>query len=321
VKRFAIVGLISAVALTCANASASADDLASGESTGSNPLHVSSRAVFKNGLVHLNSNADKCAAQPTDGVRQRIIDVAFGAWAAFGEPSLDLSSQPERVRGFATPTAPTPRSEEGSLRLAMIAGFWAITPTGRKYIDEQNQRWSQARDQEWQEHWSAAFTSWVMCEAGLDETQFARSVNHFRYVQHALSDELSAFKFMTAGSPAAPGDLLCAREDAASSNVFNRLEELRGRPLHCFVVVETGTAVTYVIGGNVIDWSKTPLDKYGTVGLLIINNAAVTARGSGEPCPGNKPCWVLGLGLKNAQTASYKYSSLSSEAKALFDRR
>jgi hypothetical protein len=284
--------------------------------------HIVSRAEFKDGAVHLGRNAAECRAQPINGVRQRIVDLAFGAWAAFGQPSLDLSAQPKPVPGFSPPLAPTPNSDAGPLRLALIGGFWAVVPHGDKYINEQNHRWIAARDQEWQEHWSAAFTSWVMCDSGLGNSQFLRSAAHREYIRHALTDDRSAFKLMPAASSASPGDLLCASEDGLPTNIVDRqhLDALEGRRLHCYVVVEANEQVTYVIGGNVIDWSKVPHDEFGTVGLLIIDNPSIAARGSSASCAGNKPCWLLGLALKDDLGASSANSALSPEARALLGR-
>jgi hypothetical protein len=214
--------------------------------------HVVSRAEFKDGAVHLGPNAAECRAQPIHGVRQRIIDLAFGAWAAFGQPSLDLTAQPKPVPGFSTPLAPAPTSDAGPSRLASIGGFWAVVPQGAKFIHEQNDRWHTARDQEWREHWSAAFTSWVMCESGLENSLFLRSAAHRDYIRHALTDDRSAFKLMRATSLASPGDLLCASEDGLPNNIVDRqhLGALEGRRLHCYVVVEANEQVTRAGAGN-----------------------------------------------------------------------
>jgi hypothetical protein len=317
--RCVIIGVLGVGAF--ASAPILADD--GGSTPASYQAHVVSRAEFKDGAVHLRPNAAECRAQPIDGVRQRIIDLAFGAWAAFGQPSLDLLAQPKPVPGFSTPLAPTPTSDSGPSRLALIAGFWGVVPWGGKYIREQNDRWHTARDQEWREHWSAAFTSWVMCESGLDNSQFLRSAAHRDYIRNALTDDRSAFKLMPGTSLASPGDMLCASEDGLPNDIVDQqhLDALNDRMLHCYVVVEANEQVTFVIGGNVIDWSTMPRDKFGTVSLLILNNRSVAARGWSALCARNRPCWLLGLALKGDSSASFVNSALSPEARALLGRR
>jgi hypothetical protein len=282
------------------------------------------RSAFVNGAVRLNENADRCTLLPFDGVRQRIVDAALGEWAFFGYQSVDISKLPVRsVPGFPLPTAPRPGSEAGQRLLARIAGFWAVAPFGIMHINDQNRSWRMFPDQEWRDHWSAAFTSWVMCEAGLSQTQFPRNVAHIKYIKYAVRDLRSAFDLVTANSLPRPGDLLCASEGKVDPKYegvdLRNLETLNGLLLHCYVVVAPGQTVTYAVGGNVVDWSQIPLGEFGSVALVIIDTKAIFSRGS-TGCESSRPCWLLTLGLKTSEKASYERVPLSYVARTLLNK-
>jgi hypothetical protein len=319
-RQFVVFVLLWATAFFAPNATSWAGERASSWSAESGRPAVG-RARFEDGTIILNKDADRCTVLSPDGMRQRIIDVAIRAWTAFGEPSLDLTKAPKSIRGFPAPQAPEPGRDAGPKQLAMIAGFWAVAPRGLEHIEEQNRRWMLRRNEEWRDHWSAAFISWVMCEAGLNEAQFARSVRHLEYVRYALTHPESVFGLLPTNTPPAPGDLLCAIEDGLPGRQFDEghIEVLAGRRLHCYVVVSSGKGKTFVIGGNVINWSKTPPEEYGGVGLLILDNASIVARGLATSCTANKPCWLLALNLKRNETVTYANIALTSEARALLE--
>jgi hypothetical protein len=280
------------------------------------------RASFVGGAVVLNKNASFCAPRPLGGARQRVVDIALGEWARFGHQSVDVSKQKVRlIPEFSAPLAPTPLNEPKLL--ARIGGFWAVEDTGSTHIHDQNKRWKWHPEQEWQDHWSAAFTSWVMCEAGLGTTQFARNVRHASYVEHALTDRGSAFKPIPPGGLPQPGDLLCAavEDPVPGKSGFDPTAPNPDYRLigHCYVVVASDKTATYIVGGNVVDWSKAPRAKFGSVGLLIVDNGSIAAMGPSTPCKDDRPCWLLGLGLKSREKATYKKSPLSAAARAMFD--
>jgi hypothetical protein len=325
--RLIITALVASVTFSMASTSLGAGDLhadSSSSKQGAAPKTMD-RASFVAGAVHLNENASQCTSLPPNGARQRIVDIALAEWATFGYQSVDVSKRPVRlVRGFPWPSAPTPRIKAEQRLLARIAGFWAAVPSFGN-IDEQNRRWKTAPAQEWRDHWSAAFTSWTACEAGLSSVQFARNVQHAKYIEYAMEDGRSAFGLMPAGALPKPGDLLCANEggsipgnsgfdphDPKSLSGFHRL--------HCYVVAASDKAVTYVVGGNVVDWSKTPLGEFGSVGLLIVDNSSIAAMGRSMPCDDSRPCWLLGLGLKTDEEATYEKSPLTAAGRAMFNR-
>jgi hypothetical protein len=109
--------------------------------------------------------------------------------------------------------------------------------------------------------WSAAFVSWVMCEAGLGSTdQFQRAIAHHTYIDQAIRarDERaprSAFVAYDAGEAAiTPGDLLCASRRPAYRTIAERRRQAGiGARSHCDVVVKVDEKREriLVIGGNV----------------------------------------------------------------------
>ena len=138
-----------------------------------------------------------CRVGPTNWARRRIVDIAVQEWAFFGFQTIDASSSQKRllpeglVPEARNPLLKTPRIEDRFVRLgqsesardmaATIAGYWTATQDGERAIAAQNRAWSApgGRSVLWLQPWSAAFISWVMCEAGLgDMAQFARDVSH-----------------------------------------------------------------------------------------------------------------------------------------------
>jgi hypothetical protein len=322
----AVAGIVIAAVVLSTTYALGAEGIHTDGPTSKSNLESRSRASFVNGQVRLNENSSLCTSLPLDGVGQRIVDIALGQWERFGHQSLDMSKLPGRlVPGFPAPSAPTPSSEPKQQLLAQIGGFWAVTGSAEHYINGQNMRWKDHPMQEWSDHWSAAFTSWVMCEAGLDRDQFVRSVAHVDYVKQAMTDAKSAFELKPIGTRPKPADLLCATEKGPVSRnqEFDpqhpeTLDRLKPRWLHCYVVVASNLAVSYVVGGNVIDWSKTPFKEFGSVGLLIVNNDSI-ARSPAAPCGNDAPCWLLDLRIKTGEAASYDKSPLTDMGRKMFD--
>jgi hypothetical protein len=114
--------------------------------------------------------------------------------------------------------------------------------------------------------WSAAFMSYVVCTAGVeDAAAFSRSDAHWVYVDQAIgnavtSDAVGIYRArdVATGLPT-PGDLLCA--DRAANNqpsyqtLAARAQALGSfRFMHCDLVVAVSLRGGYVavIGGNVV---------------------------------------------------------------------
>lgn len=115
------------------------------------------------------------------------MDIATQEWAFFGygivdqtigEVDEDELPQDQRPRGRGRPRIPP---AEAARVASTIAGYWAVTPEGSWILDRQNTAWEgpSGIGARWNAPWSAAFISWVMCEAGAgDPATFLRAVAH-----------------------------------------------------------------------------------------------------------------------------------------------
>lgn len=222
-----------------------------------------------------------CRIGPTNWARRRIVDIAAQEWGAFGFQTFDLRPVETRrlpdgvVADAVNPELSAPRAVRHNLRFGAweserrmdqtIAGYWSSTPDGADIVERQNRQWRNGDgDVMWVEPWSAAFVSWVMCEAGLGEMdQFRRDIAHWRYVDQALEARdgeapEAAYQAYDVGEvELQPGDLVC---NPRGGRTYRRLADRREdqgdqAPLHCDIVVrvdgEDRTAA--VIGGNVVN--------------------------------------------------------------------
>jgi hypothetical protein len=215
-----------------------------------------------------------CRTTPLAETRRRIVDVSIQEWGFFGfpivdytgfqaEPSVDLATSftfdTFRYRG-RFPALPL----EEAVRVApTVAGYWAATPQGSAMIERQNRAWSEpwGVDGRWADPWSAAFISWVMCEAGLgDNGQFQRAIAHWSYIDQAIrardgNATKAGFVAHDIGEQAImPGDMLCSSRRPTYRSIADRRRQLGvGARTHCDIVVkvdEAGKRI-YAIGGNV----------------------------------------------------------------------
>lgn len=222
-----------------------------------------------------------CRVGPTDWARRRIVDVAVQEWAAFGFQTIDARPiEAGRLPDGIVPDAANPRrdqprqarhivrigrQERDEAARADVAGYWSATPDGSDILRRQNRLWSETRAPiDWGQPWSAAFVSWVMCEAGLGEMdQFARDISHRVYIDQAIrarDGEIrgAAYRAFDAGEqPVQPGDLLCnARGSSSYRSLAERREEIGAfAPTHCDIVVRVDevAGLFHLIGGNVVD--------------------------------------------------------------------
>jgi len=240
-----------------------------------------------------------CRVGPTHWARRRIVDIAVQEWAVFGFQTIDARPVETRrlpdsvVAEAANPLRPAPRNARHMLRLgtwetdpdadAAIAGYWSATPDGPEVIARQNRQWRAGADGpvDWVQPWSAAFVSWVMCEAGLGEPeQFARDISHRVYIDQAIrarDGEASAAAYVAfdAGDQLIePGDLLCnSRGGVNYRSLADRRPEMgEYAPAHCDIVVRVDADRINVIGGNVVQG----------VSLTIL---PLTSEGSAHPRP------------------------------------
>jgi len=217
-----------------------------------------------------------CRTLPTGDTRRRIVDVAVQEWGFFGfrvAAPTDVEETDAPGSGTADADVPSPDGRRGrrsrlppaeAARVAAsIAGYWAITPEGSWIVARQNDRWHgpDGIAARWHAPWSAAFVSWVMCEAGLGATaQFERAIAHHTYIDQAIRARdarapEAAFVAHDAGETAiAPGDLLCSSRRPAYRTIAERRRQMGvGARSHCDVVVQVDEARERIvaIGGNV----------------------------------------------------------------------
>jgi hypothetical protein len=212
------------------------------------------------------SVAERTCPAPTNGnLRRRIVDLAVQEWGFFGFPVLD-QTQPEP----APPPGPIPQRRrpwldpaESARVASSIAGYWSITPDGSWIIDRQNTMWQGALGvgERWRDPWSAAFVSWVMCEAGLSASgAFRPAIAHHSYIDAAIRNRHSegdhgAFTAYDVGEQVIePGDLVCSGRRHGYRNLADRERRLgEGARTHCDIVVRVDAATSRIlaIGGNV----------------------------------------------------------------------
>ena len=213
-----------------------------------------------------------CRTVPIADVRRRIVDIAVQEWGFFGFPIRDeaavsavewaraIESDGDRAffwRGFF----PRLSDEEAARVATSVAGYWAVTPEATMMVGRQNAAWSAPGGPRRSDPWSAAFISWVMCEAGLAEAgRFQRAIAHHAYIDQAIrarqgNAPQAAFVAYDAGETSiAPGDLLCSARRPVYRSLAERRRQLGvGARTHCDVVVKIDepAARIYAIGGNV----------------------------------------------------------------------
>ncbi len=203
-----------------------------------------------------------CQAFPRDEVRRRIVNTAIQEWAFFGYSTDKQPRTPAPPTETRRPFSYARLSESESERLASsIAGYWAATPDSDWILQRQNAAWrDEGIGQRWQDAWSAAFISWVMCESGLaDPAHFKRAIAHHTYIDQAIlateGDADSAFEAHTPGTqPIVPGDMLCRGSRPAYRTIAQRRSQLGvGARTHCDIVVNVDEQAQQiaVVGGNV----------------------------------------------------------------------
>ncbi len=249
----------------------------------------SERVIGEPGAMKVSRTS--CHSAPMDEVRRRIVDLAVQEWAFFGFIVVDQtivedsgSGQPRRRRWRR------PDRAESARVAGSIAGYWTVTPQGGWIIGEQNDAWQGPRGvaSRWRYPWSAAFVSWVMCEAGLGEASlFQRAVAHHVYIDQAIRARgagapSAAFAAYEVGeAPVVPGDLLCSARRPAYRSIAERRRQLGvGARTHCDIVVkaEPSRGRILAVGGNV----------RGAVSLKLLPAAADGADGNLRPLPGRR---------------------------------
>ncbi len=232
--------------------------------------------------------ARPCRVLPTRDIRRRLVDVAVQEWGFFGFPVVDRTDPEPRLpvsrNGLAPFLEPPPAIDtrrgnqdvpfEGRRRWRLppdeaarvassIGGYWAVTPEGSWIVGRQNVDWKgpDGIGARWNAPWSAAFISWVMCEAGLgNAAQFQRAIAHHAYIDQAIRARdgraaQAAFAAYDMGESAInPGDLLCSSRRPVYRTLADRRRQMGvGARTHCDIVVKVDEMRERIlaIGGNV----------------------------------------------------------------------
>jgi hypothetical protein len=218
--------------------------------------------------------------------RERAIRIALEEWREWGSVVVE-DAQPR-------PRATGPGLESSLTNFPRVLAYWRAVEgeTGARAAIERNRnRYATlvaqpgAPGELWGEPaWSAAFISFVIRNAGVDQREFPSSAAHAFYIDGMLADaagfpaQASFIPHDASAYAPVPGDLVCAdRSRRPLTNWRERLAE-RGafRPMHCDIVVAASPGVVQAVGGNVADsvtLSRFPADASG---LLL-------ARPAGHP--------------------------------------
>ena len=236
-----------------------------------------------------------CPNLPTAEVRRRIVDLAVQEWGFFGFPVVDRTNidAADRAAQRIRRRRRRPGRAESARVAGSIAGYWAVTPQAAWILNTQNAAWKGPRGggARWRYPWSAAFVSWVMCEAGLgDASRFRRAVAHHVYIDQAIRARAAdgspaAFAALDVGTTTiVPGDLLCSARRPAYRSIAERRRQMgNGARTHCDVVVELDASRDRIlaIGGNV----------RGTVALKLLPAARAPGKGL-HPVGGTRPMFA-----------------------------
>jgi hypothetical protein len=209
-----------------------------------------------------------CRTRKMTDIRRRIVDIAVQEWGFFGFRVVDRRDAGRSQGSARTFGGPGPRRrwlgpDEAGRVATTVAGYWAVTPEGSWIIGRQNEEWEgpDGIGARWNAPWSAAFISWVMCEAGLGGIgQFQRAVAHHAYIDQAIRARNgraapAAYEAYDVGESAiAPGDLLCSSRRPLYRSVADRRRQMGvGARTHCDIVVKLDERAERIlaIGGNV----------------------------------------------------------------------
>jgi hypothetical protein len=208
--------------------------------------------------------AADCRVGRDADLRRRIVDIAVQEWGFFGFRRAAAADDGDAGNdGFPGFRRPRLSPEEASRVASSIAGYWAVTPEGSWIVARQNDRWNgeDGIASRWNAPWSAAFISWVMCEAGSGtDARFQRAIAHHSYIDQAIRarDNRTSSALFTAYDPGEqpiePGDLICSSRRPAYRSIAARRRQMGvGARSHCDIVVKVDERQNrvFAIGGNV----------------------------------------------------------------------
>lgn len=213
-------------------------------------------------------------------VRARILRILQAEWEDWGRRSIAPDQHRGAPRDEDHPRG-RPGPESDPVNFPRVLAYWRAVEEGGPAIARNRARYgtvlahADAPAAIWGEPaWSAAFISYVMRAAGVDQREFAGSAAHAFYIDAMLADA-AAFPATAPfiprdwyGYAPQPGDLLCAdRSGRPLPHWQARLAETGVfRPMHCDIVLRAGPGEVGAVGGNIGDavtLSRFPADAAG----------------------------------------------------------
>lgn len=230
---------------------------------------ASARVAGAPGDMRVVQSGCATTAGVTPDLRRRIVDIATDEWAFFGYGIIDQTigevdedEVPQELRPRGRGRARIPPAEAARVA-STIAGYWAVTPEGGWILDRQNTAWTGTAGvgARWNAPWSAAFISWVLCEAGAGNTAvFHRAIAHHRYIDQAIrardgqAGQAAYVAYDSGDAAIVPGDMICSGRRPAYRTLAERRRQMgEGATTHCDIVVAVDIELRrfLAIGGNV----------------------------------------------------------------------
>jgi len=217
-----------------------------------------------------------CAPAPQSDLRQLLVDLAVQEWARFGYPLSQRANADELRHVFPELPRPNerPYTERDPIMLQAVGGYWAaltgvrsgrVANTGRYEIRNANAHWRRAAREHranpgWSTPWSAAFISWLTCEAGAEH--FRRSWAHRDYVDAAIasSDGGRAHPYRAFDTDRVPqiGDLLCSGAPIIARTASPHAANIPTRKRKCTVISSSPSTRRPVSSSPSAAMSRTP---------------------------------------------------------------
>jgi len=177
---------------------------------------------------------------PDTSTRYRILSILLEEWNYFGEQEVIINDDMESIPRVGV------WEDDDALHSERIRRYWQIA--GKHGLS----------GYDCHQPWSAAFISWVMAVAGVNEDEFPYASAHWVYLSRFLGNEGSEVANFVPRSvaeyPPKPGDLICASRDIrvdVSPNFLPTSGQIGNAKLHCDIVVAVKGKTLEAIGGNV----------------------------------------------------------------------
>jgi hypothetical protein len=172
--------------------------------------------------------------------KYRILSILLEEWNYFGEQEVIIKDDRESIPRVGV------WEDDDVLHSERIKRYWQ---TAGKYG---------LSGYDCHQPWSAAFISWVMAVAGINEDEFPYASAHWVYLSRFLGNrgsEIASFVPRTIVEyPPKPGDLICASRDV-NINVYPDFlpesSQIANAKLHCDIVTAVKGKTLEAIGGNV----------------------------------------------------------------------